>query len=106
MDNKQKPQNEIKIELTPEVAHGHYSNLAMIAHSPNAFGRLPNPPQARVQSRIIMTPENAKNLFFALRDNIERFENTFGVIEQRRPVNGGAPADGNNNIPNPFKAYT
>ncbi|MDE5923557.1 MAG: DUF3467 domain-containing protein, partial [Muribaculum sp.] len=37
MDNKQKPQNEIKIELTPEVAHGHYSNLAMIAHSPNEF---------------------------------------------------------------------
>ncbi len=109
MDNKQKPQNEIKIELTPEVAHGHYSNLAMIAHSPNEFvmdfiNMIPNPPQARVQSRIIMTPENAKNLFFALRDNIYRFENTFGVIEQRRPVNGGAPADGNNNIPNPFKA--
>ena len=71
MDNKQKPQNEIKIELTPEVAHGHYSNLAMIAHSPNEFvmdfiNMIPNPPQARVQSRIIMTPENAKNLFFAL----------------------------------------
>ena len=65
MDNKQKPQNEIKIELTPEVAHGHYSNLAMIAHSPNEFvmdfiNMIPNPPQARVQSRIIMTPENAR----------------------------------------------
>jgi hypothetical protein len=107
MDNKQKPQNEIKIELTPEVAHGHYSNLAMIAHSPNEFvmvfiNMIPNPPQARVQARVIMTPENAKNLFFALRENIERYENTFGVIEQRHPVNGANPTD--NNVPNSFKA--
>ena len=29
--------NEIKIELTPEVANGHYSNLAVISHSPNEF---------------------------------------------------------------------
>ena len=32
-DNK----NEIKIDLTPEVAAGHYSNLAIISHSPNEF---------------------------------------------------------------------
>jgi hypothetical protein len=63
---------------------------------------IPNPPQARVQARVIMTPENAKNLFFALRENIERYENTFGVIEQRHPVNGANPAD--NNVPNSFKA--
>ncbi len=76
MDNNNKPQ-EIKIELTPEVAGGHYANLAMIAHSPTEFcmdfiAVAPNMPQARVQSRIIMTPENAKQLLFALRENIER----------------------------------
>ena len=104
MDNKNNPQNEIKIELTPEVAHGHYANLAMIAHSPHEFimdfiNMVPNPPQAKVQTRVIMTPENAKNLLFALRENIERYENTFGVIEQKRPINGG-----NQEMPNPFKA--
>ena len=31
MDNKK----ELKIEITPEVAAGHYSNLAVISHSPN-----------------------------------------------------------------------
>lgn len=36
MENNNK-KNEIKIELTPEVAHGHYANLAMIAHSPTEF---------------------------------------------------------------------
>lgn len=72
MDNKQ-PKQELKIELTPEVAAGHYSNLAVISHSGNEFfidyiNVAPNMPQAKVQSRIIMTPENAKNLLFALRD--------------------------------------
>lgn len=32
-DNKQ----ELKIELTPEVAGGNYANLAVISHSGNEF---------------------------------------------------------------------
>ena len=93
-------QNEIKIELPPEIASGHYSNLAMIAHSPQEFfvdfiAMAPNMPQARVQSRIIMTPENAKNLLFALRDNLEKYEKTFGEIERKLPLN---------QAPNNFKA--
>ena len=31
MENKDK--NQLKIELTPEVAEGIYSNLAIISHS-------------------------------------------------------------------------
>ena len=60
-------QNEIKIELTPEVASGNYANLAVIAHTPGEFfldfiAVSPNMPQARVNTRVIMNPENAKNL--------------------------------------------
>lgn len=95
---------EIKIELTPEVAHGNYANLAMIVHSPTEFfmdfiAMMPNMPQAKVQSRIIMSPENAKQLLFALRENIERYENTFGVIERKTPRGGNG-----GEINNPFKA--
>ncbi len=36
MENKPK-QQELKIELTPEVAAGHYANLAVISHGPNEF---------------------------------------------------------------------
>lgn len=100
MENKK---NEIKIELSPEVAAGHYSNLAMIAHGPNEFyidfiSIAPNVPQAKVQSRIVMTPENAKNLLRALNENISKYEQTFGEIMQRRPKTGAA------GIPNPFEA--
>lgn len=55
-------------------------------------------PQAKVQSRIIMTPENAKNLLFALNDNIQKYEQTYGEIKHTVPVN----AKGNGETPNPF----
>ncbi|MDE6825920.1 MAG: DUF3467 domain-containing protein [Paramuribaculum sp.] len=97
--------NELKIELTPEVASGIYSNLAVITHSPNEvfmdfIAVAPNMPQAKVQSRIIMTPENAKNLLFALRDNIAKYEATFGEIEHKMPKNQGGNTA--NDIKNPF----
>lgn len=101
-DNK----NKIQIELSPEVAPGKYANLAVIAHSANEFifdmiCMLPNGPQARVQSRVIMTPENAKQLLFALQENISKYESTFGEIKPRQPK-AAQPLDqitfiGNNN---------
>lgn len=105
MENQKK--NELKIELSPEVATGHYSNLAVLSHSPNEFfldfiAVAPNMPQAKVQSRIIMTPENAKNLLFALRDNIAKYEATFGEIQHKQPKS--APTAGGSDIPNPFMA--
>jgi hypothetical protein len=50
--------------------------------------------QAKVQTRVIMTPENAKNLLFALRDNLTKYEATFGEIERKLPKN---QPEGNNN---------
>ena len=90
MDNNK--QNEIKIELTPEIAAGHYSNLAVIAHSAGEFfldfiAVSPNVQQARVQTRVIMTPENAKKKQIALRDNLTKSEATFGEIERKMPKN-------------------
>ena len=103
MDQKK---NELKIELTPEVATGCYSNLAVIAHSAQEFfldfvAMAPNMAQAKVVSRVIMTPENAKNLLFALRDNLTKYEQTFGEIERKMPKNAGKNP---NDIPNPFQA--
>ena len=107
MDNKNNNTNEIKIELPAEVASGHYSNLAVIAHGAGEFyldfiAVAPNMQQAKVQTRVIMTPENAKNLLFALRDNIAKYEATFGEIEHKVPK-AGAPKGGSD-IPNPFQA--
>lgn len=88
---------EIKIELSPDVAQGKYANLAAISHGPAEFFIdhiciAPNAGQAKVQARIIMTPENAKQLLFALNDNIKKYEATFDEIMPRTPKTGdGTP---------------
>ena len=78
MENNQNT-NEIQVELTEEIAQGIYSNLAVIAHSSSEFvidfiRILPGTPKAKVKSRIILTPDNAKRLLFALQDNIKKFD--------------------------------
>ena len=101
-----KPEKKgIEIQLSPEVATGIYSNLAAISHGPNEFfvdfiNMAPNMPQAKVVSRIIMSPENAKNLLNALAENVQRYEATFGTIQPKRPV--GGQQGGGDVIPNPF----
>lgn len=105
MDNNQNPNNELKIELTPEVAKGIYSNLAIITHGPAEFffdfiTVAPNMPQAKVQARIIMTPENAKNLLYALNENVKKYEATFGEIQRKMPKNN--PGNNHGELPNPF----
>ena len=97
---------ELKIELTPEMASGKYANLAVISHSVNELfldfiSVVPNAPQARVQSRIIMTPENAKTLLSALHDNVYKYEQNFGTIVPKGKGNPGngtpfAPMGGGN----------
>ncbi|MCQ2343321.1 MAG: DUF3467 domain-containing protein [Paludibacteraceae bacterium] len=80
---------ELQVEIQPEVADGMYSNLAIIGHSASEFimdflAVMPNNPKAKVKSRIIMTPENAKRLAMALNENIHKYEGTFGEIDVRK----------------------
>ena len=83
MENENK--NQLQIELKEEVAQGTYANLAIITHSSSEFildfvRVMPGLPKAGVQSRIVMTPEHAKRLMFALQDNVAKYEQNFGQI--------------------------
>ena len=95
MSNPQQ-QQQINIELGEKEAEGIYSNLAIITHSPAEFvidftRVLPGVPKAKVLSRIITTPQHAKLLMNALKDNIEKYEKTFGEIKiQGEPTAGGS----------------
>ena len=99
MENKEN-QNSLNIELNEETAQGVYSNLAVISHSGSEFivdfvRMMPGIPKAPVKSRIIMTPDNAKRLLKALGDNIRKYEQTFGQINENKgpqiPMNFGGP---------------
>lgn len=87
-------EQKLNINLTPEMAEGTYANLAIIAHSNSEFvmdfvRMMPGQKNANVQSRVIMTPDNAKKLLFALQENIAKFEKQNGTIK----ING-TPAQG------------
>ena len=98
MEESKKKEGNINIELTPEVAEGTYSNLAIINHSNSEFvvdfvNIMPGVPKAKVKSRIVLTPQHAKRLAKALIDNIKRFEAQVGEIkefeQQDFPINFG-----------------
>jgi len=87
-------EQQLNIKLTPEVAEGTYSNMAIISHSSSEFlidfvRMVPGIKDANVKSRIILAPEHAKRLLFALQDNLAKYENQFGNIQI-----AGTPAKG------------
>ena len=89
MAEENQNQNQIDIELDENVAEGVYSNLAIISHSHSEFvvdfvRLLPGVPKAKVKSRIILTPGHAKRLIRALSDNINRYEDQFGEIDEEQ----------------------
>ncbi len=93
-------ENQIQIELTEDVAQGTYSNLAIISHSSSEFivdfvRIVPGVPKAKVKSRIILTPEHAKRLLFALKENVEKFEKMNGTINLNNEPGGFLPPIGN-----------
>ena len=90
----EKKEQQINIELSPEIAEGIYSNMAIISHSTSEFvidfvRSMPGTPKANVKSRIILTPEHAKRLLFAMQDNVAKFESQFGKIQM--PENKNLP---------------
>ncbi|MDR3235478.1 MAG: DUF3467 domain-containing protein [Prevotellaceae bacterium] len=91
--SQQNKTNEINIELSEDMAQGTYANLAVISHSHSEFvldfvRLMPGVTKAKVQSRIILTPEHAKRLLGALQDNVSKYESTHGKIKLNE---GGAP---------------
>ncbi len=94
-------QNQINIELPEDIAEGIYSNFAIIAHSNQEFivdfvRLMPGIPKAKVKARIVLTPQHAKRLIKALADNIKKYEQQFGAIEDNDhipyPMGFGPPA--------------
>ncbi len=86
--NEERQQKQIPIKLDEETAMGKYANLCMVAHTPEEFTfdfifLPPGPPgatQAKVISRIIVSPGHAKRLQMALNENIAKYELKHGKI--------------------------
>ena len=93
--------NQINIEISEEVADGTYANLSIITHIHAEFfvdfvSVMPGTPKSKVKSRIILTPMHAKRFLKALKDNVNRYEDANGTIQDMEkieiPLNFGGPS--------------
>jgi len=79
-------QQKINVKLDEAAAEGIYANMFVTTFSPAEFifdfGRImPGLPHAKILSRVITTPQKAKQLMQMLEKNIETFEKQFGEIK-------------------------
>lgn len=83
----QKPHVDGRMPIhLPADLNPTYANFALITNSRSEIVIdfalvMPQIPQARVQTRVVMTAFNAKLLLRALNDHMARFESQYGEIE-------------------------
>jgi hypothetical protein len=80
---------DIQVQTDEQTMIGKYSTMAQVTHTAEEFwidfyAMLPNPQIARLLSRIIVSPEHAKRLGNAIQDNIRKYEEKFGTIDEAR----------------------
>jgi len=97
MANQKDQQQNLKLNINPEVAKGTYSNLVVVSHNPSEIildfaQMLPGIEGATVRERVIMNPVHAKRLLAALNDNIKKYEKQFGTITEPT-TDGTVPYD-------------
>lgn len=94
MANPKEKQPNLNLTISPEVAAGTYSNLVVISHNPTEIvldfaQMLPGVEGAVVRQRIILNPIHAKRTLAALSDNLKKYEQQFGTIEEPQLLPAG-----------------
>lgn len=84
-------QKNIEIQLSDDVAHGVFSNLAILNHTDAEFVMdfvylQPTVPKGKVRARIIMTPGHVKRFVGALNDNLKKYEQKYGTIQVHNQI--------------------
>lgn len=87
----QPPEVQLQLEIDDATAQGAYTNLALIAHSATEFVMdfifiQPQQPRAKVRARIISSPAHTKRFLKALNENVARYEQVFGPIQELGPA--------------------
>ncbi len=83
-------QRTVNIEIGDKEWEGIYANFVIITYSNSEFvldfaRMLPGAQKAKVFSRILMTPQNAKALLATLEQNVKNFEAQHGTIKLVQP---------------------
>lgn len=90
MENQNQPQ-QINIKITDEVLEGRYANMMRVAHTKEEFILdFANvvPPQGIMTARVITSPGHMKRIIKALQENLDRYEKSFGPINEAEAPKG------------------
>ena len=89
---EQKTDAQISLQIDPAQGTGVYSNLMMVSHRKEEFvlDFLFLQPQrgaqgqnvASLRARVITSPEHTKRVLRALHENVRRYEEAYGPIEE------------------------
>ncbi len=90
MNNQNQPQEQTKqlqIKISDEMLKGAYANAMQVAHSREEFmldflNLSPHLGTGVVTARVIMSPGHLKRVIAALTDNLKKYEDRFGKIEE------------------------
>jgi hypothetical protein len=88
------PAEGLNVKISDDELKGRYSNLLRIAHTREEFildfiNLLP--PQGIVTARILTSPGHLKRIIRALSANLERYEESFGPIQEaEEPLGEGS----------------
>lgn len=81
----QQQQQQIKIKAGDSEIKGVYSNIMEVKHTKEEFCLdFMNifPPMGALTARIIVSPGHLKRMIKALAENLKRYEDKFGTIEE------------------------
>jgi hypothetical protein len=80
------PEQQIKIRAKDEDLKGVYSNMMQVMHTTKEEFILDfyfvSPPEGVLSSRIIVSPGHLKRMKKAIEENITKYEEKFGKIEE------------------------
>lgn len=86
------PQN-IQVKIDDETLKGRYSNMMQVAHTREEFVMdFMNvlPPTGIITSRVVTSPGHFKRLVRALKENLERYEASYGEIKEAEVPQGSS----------------
>ena len=91
-DGPKPVEHRISLQIDGQTGAGVYSNLVMISHRKEEFildFLFVQPQRARegrsianLRSRVVTSPEHARRILRALQENVRRYEEAFGPIEE------------------------
>lgn len=77
--------SELNIKAPDEILQGRYANMMQVMHAKEEFVldfMFAHPPQGELVSRLVVSPAHMKRIVRALQDNISKYEQQNGPIQE------------------------